>query len=143
MTITTREMLNAVIAMMNGETPAHNITSEDVIAKARLMLESLDKERKPSKADLEKQAANDALKAEIYGLLVERGSMIASDIVAALATEERSLSVLHYPLFRATRGQAWGNCSSSFFAEYVVVRGCYGNVIDALSGLCLDVRRFY
>ena len=92
-TITTREMLNAVIAMMNGETPAHNITSEDVIAKARLMLESLDKERKPSKADLEKQAANDALKAEIYQLLIERGSMIASDIVAALATEERSLSV--------------------------------------------------
>ena len=83
--MTSRELLTAIVE----ET---ELTAEHR-AKAQEMLNALSKERKPSKAELEKQAANDALKAEIYGLLVERGSMIASDIVAALATEERSLSV--------------------------------------------------
>ena len=83
--MTTRELLNAIIE--NAELTAEHRT------KAQEMLNSLSKERKPSKADLEKQAANDALKNEIHELLLERGSMIAADIVAALSTEERPLSV--------------------------------------------------
>ena len=83
--MTTRELLNAIIE--NAELTAEHRT------KAQEMLNSLSKERKPSKADLEKQAANDALKNEIHELLLERGSMIASEIVEALSNEERTFSV--------------------------------------------------
>jgi hypothetical protein len=82
--MTTRDLLNAII---NGSE-----LNDEHIAKAKEMLNSISKERKPSKADLEKQALNDALKNEIHALLVERGSMIASAIVEALSSEERPLS---------------------------------------------------
>lgn len=84
-TMTSRELLTAIV---DGK----ELTAEH-LAKAQEMLTALSKERKPSKADLEKQAVNDALKAEIHALLIEKGAMIASDIVSALSTEERTLSV--------------------------------------------------
>ena len=83
-TMTTRELLTAIV---NGaELNAEHIT------KAQEMLNSISRERKPSKAELEKQAANEALKVEIAELLKEKGAMIVADIVAELSSEERPLT---------------------------------------------------
>lgn len=82
--MTTRELYTAII---NGT----ELTA-DHIAKAEMLLASLDKERKPSKADLEKRAVNDGIKTEIFDLLTAEGAMIAPDIAAKLATEDRPLT---------------------------------------------------
>ena len=59
---------------------------------AESQLAKLDKERKPSKADLEKRAINDGIKAEILDLLTAEGAMIAPDIATKLSTDERPIS---------------------------------------------------
>lgn len=82
--MTTRELYTDII---NGK----ELTAEH-IAKLEMLLASLDKERKPSKADLEKRAINDGIKVEILDLLTAEGAMIAPDIAIKLSTDERPIS---------------------------------------------------
>lgn len=82
--MTTRELYTDIL---NGR----ELTSEH-LAKVEKLLAKLDKERKPSKADLEKRAINDGIKAEILDLLTAEGAMIAPDIATKLSTDERPIS---------------------------------------------------
>ena len=91
--ITLREMLNATIALLEGNTPQHNITPADVIAKAKAEIAKLDATNaKRAEKAAEKAKENDPIKNAIYNLLVENGAMVASAIGAALTTPENEVT---------------------------------------------------
>ena len=91
--ITMREMLTATIALLEGSTPPHNITSDDVVAKARAEIAKLDATNaKRAEKAAEKAKENDPIKNAIYNLLIEKGAMVASEIGAALTTPEAEIT---------------------------------------------------
>jgi hypothetical protein len=91
--ITMREMLTATIALLEGSTPPYNITSADVIAKARAEIAKLDATNaKRAEKAAEKAKENDPIKNAIYNLLVEKGAMVASAIAMELTTPEAEIT---------------------------------------------------
>lgn len=90
--ITMREMLNAVIALLRGETPQFGITSDDVVAKAKAELAKMDASNAKSRGTESKTyKANIPLFAEVLELLAEK-PMLTAEVAAAMTSEERPIS---------------------------------------------------
>lgn len=91
--ITMREMLNATIALLEGNTPQHNITPADVIAKARAEIAKLDATNaKRAEKAAEKAKENDPIKATIFAYLVENGTKTTAEVAAGISTPENEVS---------------------------------------------------
>lgn len=88
-TVTTREMLNAVIDIMNGIEPTNGASRTAIVAKANEMLARLDRERKPTKAELEKQRFNASLKERIVEILKSGNrALLTTEIAFELSTTD-------------------------------------------------------
>ena len=89
--ITMREMLTATIALLNGEQTPHNITKEDVVAKAKAELAKLDATNaKRAEKAKEKSAENEPLKVAIYDFLVANGTKTTAEIAMGVEVLEGS-----------------------------------------------------
>jgi hypothetical protein len=83
--ITLREMLNATIALLEGNTPQHNITPADVIAKAEAEIAKLDAiNAKRAEKAKEKSAENKPIKDAIYHFLLVNGMKTTAEIAAGV-----------------------------------------------------------
>lgn len=83
--LTMREMLNATIALLEGNTPQHNITPADVIAKAKAEIAKLDATNaKRAEKAAEKARENEPIKVEIYNYLVANGTKTTVEIAGAV-----------------------------------------------------------
>ena len=90
--ITMREMLNATIALLEGNTPQSNITPADVIAKAKAELAKMDASNAKNRGTESKTyKANLPLFAEILTLLAEK-PLFTTEVALAMSTEERPIS---------------------------------------------------
>ena len=91
--ITLREMLNATIALLEGNTPQHNITPADVITKAKAEIAKLDatnaKRAEKAKA---KQVEYEPLKTAIFDFLVANGTKLTTEIAKGVEVLEGSAS---------------------------------------------------
>lgn len=89
--ITMREMLNATIDLLEGNTPQHNITPADVIAKAKAEIAKLDatnaKRAEKAKA---KQVEYEPLKTAIFDFLVANGTKTTAEIAKGVQVLEGS-----------------------------------------------------
>ena len=89
--LTMREMLNATIALLEGNTPQHNITPADVIAKAKAEIAKLDatnaKRAEKAKA---KQVEYEPLKTAIFEFLVANGTKTTAEIAKGVEVLEGS-----------------------------------------------------
>lgn len=89
--ITMREMLTATIALLNGEQTPHNITKENVVAKAKAELAKLDATNaKRAEKTKEKSAENEPLKVAIYDFLVANGTKTTAEIAMGVEVLEGS-----------------------------------------------------
>ena len=86
--ITLREMLNATIALLEGNTPQHNITPADVIAKAKAEIAKLDATNaKRAEKAAEKAKENLPLKNAIFDFLVANGTKTTAEVAAGTFIE--------------------------------------------------------
>ena len=83
--ITLREMLNATIALLEGNTPQHNITPADVIAKAKAEIAKLDATNaKRAEKAKEKAKENEPIKTAIFDFLIANGTKTTAEIAVAV-----------------------------------------------------------
>ena len=89
--ITLREMLNATIALLEDNTPQHNITPADVIAKAKAEIAKLDATNaKRAEKAAEKAKENLPIKQAIFEFLVANGTKTTADIARGVEVLEGS-----------------------------------------------------
>lgn len=89
--ITMREMLNATIALLEGNTPQHNITPADVIAKAKAEIAKLDATNaKRAEKAAEKAKENLPIKQAIFDFLVANGTKTTAEIAKSVEVLEGS-----------------------------------------------------
>ena len=89
--ITLREMLNATIALLEDNTPQHNITPADVIAKAKAEIAKLDATNaKRAEKAAEKAKENLPIKQAIFEFLVANGTKTTAEIAKGVEVLEGS-----------------------------------------------------
>ena len=89
--ITLREMLNATIALLEGNTPQYNITPADVIAKAKAEIAKLDATNaKRAEKAAEKAKENLPIKQAIFEFLVANGTKLTAEIAKGVEVLEGS-----------------------------------------------------
>ena len=89
--ITLREMLNATIALLEGNTPQHNITPADVISKAKAEIAKLDATNaKRAEKAAEKAKENLPTKQAIFEFLVANGTKTTAEIAKGVEVLEGS-----------------------------------------------------
>ena len=93
--ITMREMLNATIALLEGNTPQHNITPADVIAKAKAEIAKLDATNaKRAEKAAEKAKENLPLKNTIFEFLVANGTKTTAEIAVGVGESTPKVSAM-------------------------------------------------
>lgn len=93
--ITMREMLNATIALLEGNTPQSNITPADVIAKAKAEIAKLDATNiKRAEKTAEKAKENLPLKNTIFEFLVVNGTKTTAEIAAGVGESTSKASAM-------------------------------------------------
>lgn len=93
--ITMREMLNATIALLEGNTPQHNITPADVVAKAKAEIAKLDATNaKRAEKAKEKAAENLPLKNTIFDFLVANGTKTTAEVAVGVGESTPKASAM-------------------------------------------------
>jgi hypothetical protein len=93
--ITLREMLNATIALLEGNTPQHNITPADVIAKAKAEIAKLDATNaKRAEKAAEKAKENLPLKNTIFEFLVANGTKTTAEVAVGVGESTPKASAM-------------------------------------------------
>jgi hypothetical protein len=93
--ITLREMLNATIALLEGNTPQHNITPADVIAKAKAEIAKLDATNaKRAEKAAEKAKENLPLKNTIFEFLVTNGTKTTAEVAVGVGESTPKASAM-------------------------------------------------
>ena len=93
--ITMREMLNATIALLEGNTPQHNITPTDVITKAKAEIAKLDATNaKRAEKAAEKAKENLPLKNTIFEFLVVNGTKTTAEVAAGVGESTPKASAM-------------------------------------------------
>jgi hypothetical protein len=93
--ITLREMLNATIALLEGNAPQHNITPADVIAKAKAEIAKLDATNaKRAEKAAEKAKENLPLKNAIFEFLVANGTKTTAEVAVGVGESTPKASAM-------------------------------------------------
>ena len=93
--ITMREMLNATIALLEGNTPQHNITPADVIAKAKAEIAKLDAvNAKRAEKAAEKAKENLPLKNAIFEFLAANGTKTTAEVAVGVGESTSKASAM-------------------------------------------------
>ena len=93
--ITLREMLNATIALLEGNTPQHNITPADVIAKAKAEIVKLDATNaKRAEKAAEKAKENLPLKNAIFEFLAANGTKTTAEVAVGVGESTPKASAM-------------------------------------------------